>query len=193
MRRAWGLLAQRSACLRPRPCLASSGSGDGWMRCDAVPCAPTHLLSQATTFWQRIRQLQEEDVAVTVRVESVNKGGMLVKFGIYDGFIPVSQFGPVSEPPGAAGAALVTEPPPRGLSTPTHMREARGIPDPKRPTLRTQTPFSFPSLTTILNPFLHVTTFPQSITPDTMEALVGADLLVKFLEVDEVSSFARLG
>lgn len=50
---------------------------------------------QATTFWARIRQLQEEDISVAVTVESVNKGGMLVKFGIYDGFIPVSQFGPV--------------------------------------------------------------------------------------------------
>lgn len=58
---------------------------------------------QATTFWQRIRQLQEEDITVTVSVESVNKGGMLVKFGIYDGFIPVSQFGPVS--PAASEAA----------------------------------------------------------------------------------------
>ncbi|KAG2432585.1 hypothetical protein HXX76_008929 [Chlamydomonas incerta] len=73
---------------------------------------------EATTFWQRIRQLQEEDITVTVSVESVNKGGMLVKFGIYDGFIPVSQFGP-------------------------------------------------------------------SITPDNMESLVGFELQVKFLEVDE--------
>jgi hypothetical protein len=54
---------------------------------------------QATAFWTRIRQLQEEDITVTVTVESVNKGGMLVKFGIYDGFVPVSQFGPVR--PGA--------------------------------------------------------------------------------------------
>ncbi|KAG2454148.1 hypothetical protein HYH02_001184 [Chlamydomonas schloesseri] len=73
---------------------------------------------EATTFWQRIRQLQEEDITVTVSVESVNKGGMLVKFGIYDGFIPVSQFGP-------------------------------------------------------------------AITPDNMESLVGFELQVKFLEVDE--------
>ncbi len=57
-----------------------------------LPPVP-HL--QATTFWARIRQLQEEDISVAVTVESVNKGGMLVKFGIYDGFIPVSQFGPV--------------------------------------------------------------------------------------------------
>ncbi|KXZ42870.1 hypothetical protein GPECTOR_113g282 [Gonium pectorale] len=73
---------------------------------------------EATTFWTRIRQLQDEDVAVTVTVESVNKGGMLVKFGIYDGFIPVSQFG-------------------------------------------------------------------SAITPDNMDSLVGSELQVKFLEVDE--------
>lgn len=29
-------------------------------------------------------------------MESVNKGGMLVKYGIYEGFVPVSHFGPVS-------------------------------------------------------------------------------------------------
>lgn len=51
---------------------------------------------QATVFWQRIRQLQEEDITVHVTVESANKGGMLVKYGVYDGFVPVSQFGPVS-------------------------------------------------------------------------------------------------
>ncbi|EFJ43709.1 plastid/chloroplast ribosomal protein S1 [Volvox carteri f. nagariensis] len=73
---------------------------------------------EATTFWTRIRQLQEEDITVSVTVESVNKGGMLVKFGIYDGFIPVSQFGP-------------------------------------------------------------------SITADSMESLIGYELQVKFLEVDE--------
>ncbi|PNH05145.1 30S ribosomal protein S1 A [Tetrabaena socialis] len=55
---------------------------------------PTPGESCATTFWARIRQLQDEDITVSVTVESVNKGGMLVKFGIYDGFIPVSQFGP---------------------------------------------------------------------------------------------------
>ncbi|KAG2486232.1 hypothetical protein HYH03_015057 [Edaphochlamys debaryana] len=73
---------------------------------------------EATTFWTRIRQLQEEDITVTVTVESVNKGGMLVKFGIYDGFIPVSQFG-------------------------------------------------------------------ASISPENMESMVGYELQVKFLEVDE--------
>lgn len=75
---------------------------------------------EATVFWQRIRQLQEEDITVHVTVESANKGGMLVKYGVYDGFVPVSQFGP-------------------------------------------------------------------SITVDNMESLVGSDLPVKFLEVDEES------
>ncbi|GFR50816.1 hypothetical protein Agub_g13091 [Astrephomene gubernaculifera] len=73
---------------------------------------------EAGVFWDRIRVLQAEDIPVTVTVESVNKGGMLVKFGMYDGFIPVSQFGP-------------------------------------------------------------------TITPDNMETMVGAQLQVKFLEVDE--------
>lgn len=48
---------------------------------------------EATVFWQRVRQLQEEDITVSVMVESANKGGLLVKYGIYDGFVPVSQFG----------------------------------------------------------------------------------------------------
>lgn len=56
--------------------------------------ACTH--TQATVFWNRIRQLQEEDVTVYVKVESANKGGLLVKYGPYDGFVPVSQFGSVS-------------------------------------------------------------------------------------------------
>lgn len=51
---------------------------------------------QATVFWQRIRQLQEEDIIVNVLVDSANKGGMLVKYGVYDGFVPVSQIGSVS-------------------------------------------------------------------------------------------------
>eukprot|EP00798_Chlamydomonas_sp_ICE-L_P009722 gene9722-7593_t len=73
---------------------------------------------EATVFWQRIRQLQEEDVSVNCTVESANKGGLLVKYGPYEGFIPVSQFGP-------------------------------------------------------------------SITPETMETLIGSELPVKFLEIDE--------
>ncbi|KXZ50020.1 hypothetical protein GPECTOR_18g173 [Gonium pectorale] len=73
---------------------------------------------EAATFWARMRQLQDEDVAVNVRVESVNRGGMLVRFGPLDGFVPVSHFG-------------------------------------------------------------------SSITPDTMASLVGSELRVKFLQVEE--------
>ncbi|KAL6757385.1 plastid/chloroplast ribosomal protein S1 [Haematococcus lacustris] len=51
---------------------------------------------EVTVFWHRMRQLMEEDVTVYVKVESANKGGLLVKYGPYDGFIPVSQVGPVS-------------------------------------------------------------------------------------------------
>ncbi|KAF5830247.1 plastid ribosomal protein S1 [Dunaliella salina] len=50
---------------------------------------------EATIFWERIRQLQSEDVTVFVKVDSANKGGLLVKYGPYDGFVPVSQFGSV--------------------------------------------------------------------------------------------------
>ena len=51
---------------------------------------------QASIFWHRMRQLQDENLTVYVKVESANRGGLLVKYGPYDGFIPVSQFGPVS-------------------------------------------------------------------------------------------------
>lgn len=44
-----------------------------------------------------MRQLQEENMTVNVKVESANRGGLLVKYGPYEGFTPVSQFGPVSE------------------------------------------------------------------------------------------------
>lgn len=54
--------------------------------------------TECTVFWQRMRQLQEEAQTVTVKVESANRGGLLVKYGPYDGFIPVSQFGPAINP-----------------------------------------------------------------------------------------------
>ncbi|KAJ9508471.1 hypothetical protein QJQ45_012004 [Haematococcus lacustris] len=73
---------------------------------------------EVTMFWHRMRQLSEEDVTVYVKVESANKGGLLVKYGPYDGFIPVSQFG-------------------------------------------------------------------SQVTPESMESLVGYDLPVKFLEINE--------
>ncbi|KAG1679620.1 hypothetical protein FOA52_006137 [Chlamydomonas sp. UWO 241] len=74
--------------------------------------------NEATVFWLRMRQLQEENLTVHVTVDSANRGGLLVKYGPYDGFVPVSQFGP-------------------------------------------------------------------QINPETMETMVGAELPVKFLEIDE--------
>ncbi|GAX80819.1 hypothetical protein CEUSTIGMA_g8254.t1 [Chlamydomonas eustigma] len=74
--------------------------------------------NEASVFWQRMRQQQEENMTVQVKIESANRGGLLVKYGPYEGFIPVSQFGP-------------------------------------------------------------------QINPESMEALVGSELPVKFLEVDE--------
>lgn len=50
---------------------------------------------EAGVFWQRIRQLHEEEHTVSVTVESANRGGLLVRYGPYEGFVPVSQFGPM--------------------------------------------------------------------------------------------------
>ncbi len=58
-------------------------------------------------FWQRVRQLHEEEAIVTVRVDSVNRGGLLVRYGPYDGFVPNSQFGPVSSDPLARWACTL--------------------------------------------------------------------------------------
>lgn len=43
-----------------------------------------------------MQQLMAEQIPVTVKVESANRGGLLVKYGPYDGFVPVGQFGSVS-------------------------------------------------------------------------------------------------
>lgn len=60
--------------------------------------APRPLLSpQAAVFWTRVRQLQEEDFSVNVTVIGVTKGGLLVKYGPVEGFVPMKQFGTVSE------------------------------------------------------------------------------------------------
>ena len=59
------------------------------------------FVAQNPVFWQRKRQLKDEDVTVNVTVESANKGGLLVNYGQYEGFVPVSQFGPVRSPTGA--------------------------------------------------------------------------------------------
>jgi small subunit ribosomal protein S1 len=69
--------------------------GGAMLRAMAPHSAPASLL-QVSVFWQRIRQLQEDDVTVFVKVESANRGGLLVKYGPYEGFVPVSQFSSVS-------------------------------------------------------------------------------------------------
>lgn len=51
--------------------------------------------AQAAAFWARIRQLQVEDVTVTVTVTEATRGGLIVKYGPYDGFVPIKQFGSV--------------------------------------------------------------------------------------------------
>jgi len=48
---------------------------------------------EAEIFWARIRQLQEEDVAMYVKVASCNRGGLMVQYQHVEGFIPVSHFG----------------------------------------------------------------------------------------------------
>lgn len=111
-------------------------------------------------FWERIRQLQAEDVTVFVKVDSANKGGLLVKYGPYDGFVPVSQFGSVSVPSADGNA---------------HRQK------------------------TLVIPFLSARSWPtlvgippcvpmQVVTVDMMDSLIGYEIPVKFLEVDEVGS-----
>lgn len=80
------------ACRACRP-----GGGAAVVRMHSTPMrACSTLPPQATVFWMRMRQLQEENLTVHVTVDSANRGGLLVKYGPYDGFVPVSQFGPVS-------------------------------------------------------------------------------------------------
>lgn len=45
-----------------------------------------------------MRQQEEEGLTVNVKVDSANRGGLVVKYGPYEGFIPVSQFGPGINP-----------------------------------------------------------------------------------------------
>ncbi len=52
--------------------------------------------------WTRMQQLMQEEVTVRVKVESANRGGLLVKYGPFDGFVPVGQFGQVGQ--GSSGA-----------------------------------------------------------------------------------------
>ncbi|KIY98744.1 30S ribosomal protein S1 [Monoraphidium neglectum] len=48
---------------------------------------------ESTVFWQRIRQIMEEDVPVIVTVVGANRGGLMVQYAHLEGFIPVSQLG----------------------------------------------------------------------------------------------------
>lgn len=51
---------------------------------------------QYSVAWQRVRQLQEEDVTVMGKVLSLNRGGLLVDVEHIKGFVPTSQLGYVS-------------------------------------------------------------------------------------------------
>ncbi len=64
---------------------------------------PPHPAPQATTFWQRIRQLQDEDVPVMVSVMAANRGGLVVSYSNLEGFIPVSHLGQVRREAWAGG------------------------------------------------------------------------------------------
>jgi len=48
---------------------------------------------EASVFWARTRQLQEEDITVTVSVLGATRGGLLVQYHHLQGFVPLSQFG----------------------------------------------------------------------------------------------------
>ena len=58
-----------------------------------------------------MRQLQEENMTVHVTVEGANRGGLMVKYGPYEGFTPVSQFGPVSQSHQCTGRQFCTHAP----------------------------------------------------------------------------------
>lgn len=57
----------------------------------ALPCPP-----QASLMWARMQYMLSEEVTVKVKVDSANRGGLLVKYGPFDGFVPVGQFGQAS-------------------------------------------------------------------------------------------------
>ena len=61
--------------------------------------------AEAQVFWQRARQLLDEDVAVTVTVVGATRGGLAVRYEHLEGFIPVSQIGGAFAPGGGGGAA----------------------------------------------------------------------------------------
>ncbi len=51
---------------------------------------------QVRVFWTRMTQLQEEKTTVQVKVEGSNRRGLIVRFGPYQGIIPIIQLGSVS-------------------------------------------------------------------------------------------------
>ncbi len=81
-------------CRCERQCMWRAGDLT-WCRA-ATPPPPRLLGAQASIQWLRMQQMQQEEVTVRVRVESANRGGLLVRYGPFDGFVPVGQFGPVS-------------------------------------------------------------------------------------------------
>ena len=46
---------------------------------------------QEAICWQRVKQLQEEDVTVHGKVVQINKGGVMVEVEHLRGFVPLSQ------------------------------------------------------------------------------------------------------
>lgn len=84
----------------------SGGMAQSWRRPARRSCRSTGALTfarpsrawrlQATTFYARIRQIQEEDIPVYATVTSVNRGGLSVMYHHLEGFVPISQCGPVS-------------------------------------------------------------------------------------------------
>lgn len=147
-----------------------------------APSAP-----QATIFWERIRQLQQEDLTVSVKVDSANKGGLLVKYGPYDGFVPVSQFGSVGGCTHCARRVRRAHPcAPGQLCVCEHMQQGH----------RTQLVCKHSPTRAHMQwlisrpPPSHA---PQMVTVDMMESLIGYEIPVKFLEVDEVRAWLCTG
>lgn len=60
--------------------------------------ASLFLLSmlQESICWQRVKQMQEEDVTVNGKVVQINKGGVMVEVEHLRGFVPMSQIQNVS-------------------------------------------------------------------------------------------------
>jgi predicted RNA-binding protein with RPS1 domain len=148
---------------------------------------------QAQIFWQRIRQMQEEDVPVTVTVVGANRGGLMVQYAHLEGFIPLSHLGQVRRgAPGlrargaeavvwAAGAEAFRA---RGALQDAVLRRHAAASAVTAGQCSTAAPPLTPPAPTPPHP---TPATPQNITADTMENYVGYDIPAKFLEVDEES------